>query len=199
MKQKIFKKIVCSLTSVALTFVMASPSLVSGADTITVAPENIINVQVTDKNGNPIDGIKASLYDSTNTKLTEWTTGSTSLSYIKSGSPISSITKGGTGSMTGANGVYKAYSSKTYTFQPIDFNKSGINIINVPTGDYTIKLNNVPAQYCTKNTSIKVVNSQNTQETKIVLDDFNSHSHYYSNSYTSDANYHWYECSCGNT
>ncbi|MDE7433473.1 MAG: DUF4366 domain-containing protein [Lachnospiraceae bacterium] len=83
MKNKILKKCFGVLLTTALTAVSVNSTCIAGTandttayETIKVAPENMLNVQVTDKNGNPIDNISASLKDSSGSTVASWITGS---------------------------------------------------------------------------------------------------------------------------
>lgn len=78
MKLKNFKNVSGILLTSAVTFAsLSSMSFTTPAtETITVAPEteNILNVQVTDKEGNPVYGIHASLLDTSDYTVASWTT-----------------------------------------------------------------------------------------------------------------------------
>lgn len=101
-----------------------------------------------------------------------------------------------TGTYGSGGGIAKrnfAYDRKTYDCQAIQFPKTGTNLLNVPAGNYTINLSNVPEQYDSVQTNITVTDSQNIQQINIVLE----HVHDYGNEYQSDENQHWKECRCG--
>lgn len=101
-----------------------------------------------------------------------------------------------TGTYGSGGGIVKrnfAYDKKTYDCQAIQFPKTGTNLLNVPAGNYTINLSNVPEQYDSVQTNITVTDSQNIQQINIVLE----HVHDYGNEYQSDENQHWKECRCG--
>lgn len=60
---------VVSLSTAGLTKVSAA------SDTITVAPENVLNVQVVDENGAPVNGVSMTLKDAWKFEVATWTSG----------------------------------------------------------------------------------------------------------------------------
>ena len=71
MRQISLKKTVIALF--ALVSVLGSAISVSAEDTITVAPENVLNIQVVDENGNTVDDVDMSLVDSSGNEVAKWT------------------------------------------------------------------------------------------------------------------------------
>lgn len=98
------------------------------------------------------------------------------------------------GSGGGINTSDYAYDTKTYNFQAVTFPETGANLINVPAGEYTIELSNVPEQYQQPVTkTITVTDSQNIQPINIVLEDSHTHTAD-TGSWQNNEVEHWHKC-----
>lgn len=105
------------------------------------------------------------------------------------------------GSGGGYSLTHYAYDSKTVTFQAADYPDTGTTAMYVPAGNYTIKLQNVPAAYTAAVTNITVEQSVDVQTVTIVLDDHHIHAPQYiarnEPTCTKDGNIaYWYCAGC---
>lgn len=82
-KPNMLKKCSAILLTAVLTAVSLDSVCITGSaadviipGTITVAPENMLNIQVTDKNGNDVDNLYAALKNSSGSTVASWYTGS---------------------------------------------------------------------------------------------------------------------------
>lgn len=74
MRMKWTKKILPGVLTLALC--MAMPAAVTAADNPTqIAPSNVLNVQIVDKEGNPVDGVDAELVPVDGSRIAWWTSG----------------------------------------------------------------------------------------------------------------------------
>ena len=96
MKRKMLRNCCAALlvAAITVTSVMLPVTKITAdtRETIIVSPENTLNVQVKDKNGNFVNGVDASLVDDNGTTVAKWSTGTNSV-Y---GTETSGITGGTT-------------------------------------------------------------------------------------------------------
>ncbi len=73
---------------------------------------------------------------------------------------------------------------------------TGINIYNIPAGEYTMKVASAPDGYAIPETqTFNITNSDEFNYKTIVLGE--AHTHSYGTEYKKDETNHWYECACG--
>lgn len=70
----------------------------------------------------------------------------------------------------GSQSSGSVYDVKEITVQAVDYPDEGTTLMNVPAGDYTIKFNNLPAEYKPVVKAVTVVDSNDVQTVKIVLE-----------------------------
>ena len=73
---------VVTLIAFLTTFVLSMPVGIASAapaDEVVFSPDNMLDVSVVDKDGNPINGIDMSLVDSSGVEVATWKTGRTSV------------------------------------------------------------------------------------------------------------------------
>ena len=88
---------VVTLIAFLTTFVLSMPVGIASAapaDEVVFSPDNMLDVSVVDKDGNPINGIDMALVDSSGVEVATWKTGRTSVDSIE-GSYIKGISSSG--------------------------------------------------------------------------------------------------------
>lgn len=92
--------------------------------------------------------------------------------------------------------TYIPVNKDLYTFKP-DLPDVGTNINNIPAGNYTLELANVPKQYkLPSKKSITVTESYEVQMLDVILEEIPSHIHTADESkWLSNAENHWHKCS----
>ena len=73
---------VVTLIAFLTTFVLSMPVGIASAapaDEVVFSPDNMLDVSVVDKDGNPINGIDMALVDSSGVEVATWKTGRTSV------------------------------------------------------------------------------------------------------------------------
>ena len=86
-----------TLIAFLTTFVLSMPVGIASAapaDEVVFSPDNMLDVSVVDKDGNPINGIDMALVDSSGVEVATWKTGRTSVNSIE-GSYIKGISSSG--------------------------------------------------------------------------------------------------------
>lgn len=92
--------------------------------------------------------------------------------------------------------IYAQRYTELYTFTP-DLPDVGTNINNIPAGNYTLELANVPKQYkLPSKKSITVTESYEVQMLDVILEEIPAHIHTADESkWLSNAENHWHKCS----
>ncbi|MBQ8513884.1 MAG: hypothetical protein IJ496_00620 [Ruminococcus sp.] len=89
MKKKLTAALTAAITTAAISLpVYAEHKTVQ----MTVAPENMLNVQVVDPDGNPVEGVEVTMTNSSGTKVARWNTGDI-YNYYRSNSGIDLYSK----------------------------------------------------------------------------------------------------------